>query len=113
MFERGHLVLVPYPFTDLSASKRRPVLALTGPDAYGDFIGLPVTSRPRAEHALPLVQADMTDGTLPLASWIRIDRIVTLSSSLVIKTVGHVSDRVVAEAAERFYSRLRNWETRR
>jgi hypothetical protein len=49
MFERGDLLLVPFPFTDLSAAKRRPVLALTGPDGYGDFIALPVTSRPQPE----------------------------------------------------------------
>ena len=36
MFERGDLLLVPFPFTDLSAAKRRPVLALTAPDSYGD-----------------------------------------------------------------------------
>jgi len=47
MFERGDLLLVPFPFSDLSAAKRRPVLALTTPDAYGDFIALPVTSRPQ------------------------------------------------------------------
>jgi hypothetical protein len=46
MFERGALLLVPFPFTDLSAAKRRPVLALTAPDSYGDFIALRVTSRP-------------------------------------------------------------------
>jgi len=34
MFERGDLLLVPFTFSDLSASKRRPVLALTGPDGY-------------------------------------------------------------------------------
>jgi hypothetical protein len=28
MFERGDLLLVPFPFTDLSAAKRRPVLAV-------------------------------------------------------------------------------------
>jgi mRNA interferase MazF len=106
MFERGHIVLVPYPFTDLSASKRRPVLALTAPDGYGDFIGLPITSRPRPEHGVPLTQADMTEGTLPVTSWIRIDRIVTLSSSLVIKTAGRVSERVLADAVVRFCSHI-------
>ena len=100
MFERGDLVLVPYPFTDMSASKRRPVLALTAPDSYGDFIGLPVTSRPRPEHGIAIMQADMTQGSLPAASWIRTDRIVTLSSSLVVKIVGRVSPRVLKEAVK-------------
>jgi mRNA interferase MazF len=47
MLERGDLLLVPFPFTDLSAAKRRPVLALTAADGYGDFIALPVTRRVR------------------------------------------------------------------
>jgi mRNA interferase MazF len=41
MSERGDLLLVPFPFSDLSATKRRPVLALTASDSYGDFIALP------------------------------------------------------------------------
>jgi hypothetical protein len=32
MLERGDLLLVPFPFTDSSAAKRRPVLALTALD---------------------------------------------------------------------------------
>jgi mRNA interferase MazF len=104
MFERGDVVLVPYPFTDLSASKRRPVLALTAPDSYGDFIGLPITSRPRPEHGIALVQADMTQGTLPAASWIRTDRIVTLSSNLVVKAVGHVSASILSDAVKHICS---------
>jgi hypothetical protein len=47
MFEAGDLLMVPFPFTDQSKAKRRPVLALTTPDAQGDFIGCPVTSRDR------------------------------------------------------------------
>ena len=106
MFERGDLLLVPFPFSDLSAAKRRPVLALTGPDSYGDFIALPVTSRPQAEHGLPLTTADLVQGTLPAPSWVRTDRIFTLNASLVVKTVGRVDDRVVAAAVERFCARI-------
>ena len=52
MFERGDLVLISFPFSDLSAAKKRAVLMLTRPDAYGDFIALAVTSRPQTEHGI-------------------------------------------------------------
>jgi mRNA interferase MazF len=102
MPDRGDLLLVPFPFSDLSAAKRRPVLALTASDSYGDFIALPVTSRPQAEHGLPISSADLTSGSLPAPSWIRTDRIVTLNTSLVVKTVGRVSQRTVSAAVQQF-----------
>jgi mRNA interferase MazF len=91
MFELGDLLLVPFPFTDLSAA-----------DSYGDFIAIPVTSRPQAEHGLPLTAVDMLAGTLPATSWIRTNRIVTLNASLVVKTVRRISERTVAAAVRRF-----------
>ena len=106
MFERGDLLLVPFPFSDLSATKRRPVLALTGPDSFGDFIALPVTSRPQSEHGLPLAPSDLVSGALPAPSWVRTDRIVTLNASLVVKSFGRVSERVVEAAVERFCARI-------
>ena len=59
MHRRGDLLLVPFPFTDLSATKRRPVVALTSPDSYGDFIALPVTSRPQAENGIPIAPSEL------------------------------------------------------
>src|SRR5437763_15656563 len=100
MPERGDLLLVPFPFTDLSASKRRPVLALTAPDRFGDFIALPVTSRPQIEHAVPITAADLVTGALPAASWIRTNRIVTLNVSLVVKTLGRVSEPTIGAAVQ-------------
>ena len=86
----------------LSAAKRRPVLAVTTADSYRDFIAIPVTSRPQAEHGLPILATDMLTGTLPAPSWIRTNRIVTLNASLVVKTVGRISETVVTAAVERF-----------
>ena len=100
------LVARPFPFTDLSATKRRPVLALTAPDSYGDFVALPVTSRRQAEHGLPLAPADLVQGSLPVASWIRTDRIVTLNASLVVKSIGHVSEEAVTAAVQQFCAHI-------
>lgn len=63
MPKRGDLLLIPFPFTDLSATKRRPVLALTASDGWGDFIALPVTSRPQIDHAVSLTAADLISGS--------------------------------------------------
>jgi mRNA interferase MazF len=104
MPERGDLLLVPFPFTDLSAAKRRPVLAITTADRYGDFIALAVTSRPQADHGVALTAADLVGGSLPAASWIRTDRVVTLNGSLVVKSVGRVSERVVSAAVAQLFA---------
>ena len=105
MFEPGELIPVPYPFSDLTSTKRRPVLALTAPDLLGDFIGCPVTSREGRSQARPLLPEDIVEGALPLASWIRTDRVVTLHVGLVVKRFGRVSDavrRAVASEVCRF-----------
>jgi mRNA interferase MazF len=107
MPERGDLVLIPFPFTDLSASKRRPVLALTPQDRFGDFVALPVTSRPQLEHGLALTTADMMSGSLPAPSWIRTNRVVTLNATLVVKSVGRISEQAVSVAVERFCAYIR------
>lgn len=108
MPERGDLLLVPFPFTDLSAAKRRPVPALTASDSYGDFIALPVTSRQQSEHGLTIAPTDMVSGRLPAPSWIRTNRNVTLNSSLVVKAIGRISEPIVDEAVRRVCAYIAN-----
>lgn len=84
MFDQGELLLIPYPFTDLSTQKRRPVLVLSKPDKYGDFIALPVTSRSYHKQSISIGQ--LIKGELPKESWVRTDHVVTLNCSLVIKS---------------------------
>jgi len=98
MPDRGELLLIPFPFTDLSAAKRRPVLAITAADGYGDFIALPVTSRPQTAHAIALSSADLVGGSLPALSWIRTNRVVTLNGASIVRSVGRAADSVVTAA---------------
>jgi mRNA interferase MazF len=99
VFEPGELVMVPFPFSDLSSAKRRPVLALTAPDSLGDFIACPITSRGRRSHARRLLPDDLVQGALPLASWVRTDKVVTLHVGLVVKRFGRASEAIRAAVA--------------
>lgn len=94
-YERGSVVLVPFPFTDLSAVKRRPALVISS-DHYnsitGDVIIAQITSkvdsRPRpGDHRVE----DWQRAGLPLPSMVRA-RITTLHSSLLLKTLGKMPD---------------------
>jgi hypothetical protein len=40
IFDRGDIVFMPFPFSDFSKFKNRPVLVITMPDVYGDFIAM-------------------------------------------------------------------------
>jgi mRNA interferase MazF len=93
MFEPGDLVMLPFPFSDLSSSKRRPVLIITAPDRQEDFLACPITSRAGWANARRLLPEDMVAGVLPLASWVRTDKVVTLHAGLIVRCLGRVAER--------------------
>lgn len=84
----GDLLFIPFPYSDLRSTKKRPVLVLTAPDKHGDFIALAVTSVPTNEHAVQIDDRVLVTGALPRASWIRLDKIFTLSQGSIIKPLG-------------------------
>jgi mRNA interferase MazF len=97
-FDAGSLVLIPFPFSDLKSQKKRPVLMLTDPDGFGDFICLAITSKGYHANAVALAQDEMKDGVLPKSSWIRTDKVFTLSRDFIVHAVGRVSEKVMDQA---------------
>ena len=92
MYQPSDIVLLPFPFTDLSASKKRPVLILRAPNFQGDFLAVPITSQSGYENSLALQQDDLILGFLPKISYVRPDKLVTLNECLVIQRIGKLSD---------------------
>ncbi|WP_459939042.1 type II toxin-antitoxin system PemK/MazF family toxin [Desulfonatronum parangueonense] len=58
-YRPGEIVLLPFPFSDHSARKKRPVLVLSQPDARGDFASLAITSKETHEKAFALIQGHL------------------------------------------------------
>lgn len=93
----GDIVGLPFPFSDLASQKKRPVLVLTQEDDRGDFMGLAITSVLTEDNAICIESSDMRDGLLPKKSWIRYDKIFTLSTSTVVRRYGSIKEDVFSE----------------
>ena len=89
-FVKGDIVVVPFPFSDLTNSKRRPALVLA--DLSGDDIILcQITSKNRYDnYSIVLRDSDFEKGSLNQTSNIRPNRIFTADKRIIVKTVGRV-----------------------
>jgi mRNA interferase MazF len=82
------VVLVRFPFTDLSATKKRPAVVLssdTFSNCHGDVVLVPLTSVPQSDDALRLLH--WREAGLLKATWLK-PLIATVSQSLVQQTLG-------------------------
>ena len=98
MARAGDIVLLPFPFTDLSAAKKRPVLLLSDEDSLGDFLAMAVTSQPGHLTAIALTPPDLRAGTLPKPSWVRTDKLFTLNRKLIAAHFGQVTNDLLLRA---------------
>lgn len=84
----GQVVLVPFPFSDLSRSKMRPavVLAESGRD---DWILCQITSNPYGDsQSITLSAQDFSEGGLRVTSFARPGKLFTANQSLVVEPIG-------------------------
>lgn len=86
----GAVVLVPFPFSDLSQAKLRPAIVLA--DAgRGDWILCQVTRNPYGDpHAVPLVETNFASGSLRTESYARPGKLFTASRDLMVGQVGEL-----------------------
>jgi mRNA interferase MazF len=100
----GSVVLVPFPFSDLSQSKRRPAVVLASAER-GDWILCQVTSKPYADvRAVELADDDFERGSLRLLSYARPAKLFTAHESLFVLEVGLLSDGPLKKIANEVVS---------
>lgn len=103
----GEVVLVPFPFSNLSQSKVRPAICLA--DAgRGDWILCQITSSPYGDPAaVPMNAADFTSGGLLVASFARPGKLFTAHSGLMVRSVGRLTDAAYQRVLNAVISLLR------
>ena len=104
------IVLVPFPFDDLSANKVRPAVCLTDEiKPYGHvvlaFVTSKVPSNPSdTDFTIDLQDTDFAQTGLKVSSAIRLHRLMTISKTIIKRELGELSKNQQTEVE----NRLRN-----
>jgi mRNA interferase MazF len=103
-YSKNEVVLVRYPFSNLSGSKVRPAVVVNVPHTSQDIFVVPLTSRVSTLLSGEFVLADWHNAGLNVPSAVK-RGLYTLHQTLAVKSVGHLS---AADAAG-LESSLRGW----
>ena len=89
-FVKGDVVVVPFPFSDLTQAKRRPALVISRLEG-NDLILCQITSQSiKDSYAISLDDKDFEIGSLKQISNVRPNRIFTADSNIVLYKVGNL-----------------------
>jgi mRNA interferase MazF len=94
-FVKGDVVVLNFPFSDLSATKRRPAFILANL-GYGDVILCQITSKPaKNQYSVKIEQSDFDKGSLPFDSFARTDKLFTADESLILYKAGNLKQEKI------------------
>lgn len=102
MPKKGTIVLIPFPFTDLSSHKVRPAVVLShglkGDDVVLAFISSQKIKRKETtDVVIAQTSKGFTETGLKADSIVRISKIATLDKKIMLGTLGVVSKGTSAE----------------
>jgi mRNA interferase MazF len=93
----GSVVLLPFPFSDLSDSKKRPAVVVASA-GRGDWILCQITSNPYSDpNSVSLGSQEFTSGGLQIQSFVRPAKLFTANQSLFISEAGTLT-KIAMEA---------------
>lgn len=106
MLEKGDIVLLPYPFTDLSASSYRPALVISNSkfNNRGEALFLYITKKQYNsifDYSIDSNHPDFKNTGLKYNSTFRVGKIICLEEKLVKRSLGKASGNIMAEVRTR------------
>jgi mRNA interferase MazF len=100
-FIKGDVVVIPFPFSDLSQSKRRPALVLAQLEG-DDAILCQITSKTiKDTYAISIGETDFEAGNLKQPGNIRPNRLFTADSHIILYRAGHVRNDKLNQVIEK------------
>ncbi len=106
-FVKGDVVVLPFPFSDLSTSKKRPVLVVSNLPGE-DIIVCPITSQIKInDFYVKLENKDFKSGKLNIKSFIRTNKLFTSHHSIVNYKIGSVNKELIKQVENKLIEMIK------
>lgn len=104
MYKFGSIVLVPFPFTDLTSAKVRPALIISKDNQkMEDVIVCFISSKESSNKKHSIAIESTKDTGLKVRSVVRFDKIATLNKRVILGELGKTNDRFLKKHRSKFY----------
>ena len=105
-YNQGEIVIVPFPFSDLSSIKNRPVLILSKDidnSNSEDIITCGITSNLKdAKYSVLIDNGDLDGGEIPIKSRIKVDKLFTVKKDIIKKKIAKINKIAFDKVKEEF-----------
>lgn len=106
-FVKGDIVVVPFPFSDLSNSKKRPAFVIRDFDS-DDLLLCQITSKSlKNEFSIPISEENFASGSLNKVSNVRPDKIFTCSKNIILYKIGTLNENTVQKVIQRIINLIK------
>ena len=106
-FVKGDVVIVPFPYSDFSQTKRRPAVVVAVLPS-GDIMLCQITSQVVSDQdAIPLGSTDFATGGLNQPSNIRPNKIFTADSGIILYQAGKLKPEKLGETIDKIVEVVR------
>ena len=99
-FVKGDVVVFPFPFAELTESKKRPAVILATLEG-DDLIVCQITSSRSDKYSISLEDKDFKQGSLRQSSFARPNRLFTISKSAINYKVGSLKKEKLQDATNK------------
>ena len=106
-FVKGDVVVLQFPFSDLSGSKPRPAFVVTQLNG-DDVILCQITAQFREDNRISLKNDDFMSGNLNRDSYIRPDHLFTADSTKISYTAGTIRPEKIEEVISEIINIIRS-----
>ena len=105
MYKQRDVILIPFPYTDLTETKQRPALIVSNDnynDTLDDVVVCAITSKfQRDEFSFELNDKYLEYGQLPEISFVKAHKLLTIHKSKIIKKYSRIREDYFSDIQDR------------